>query len=173
MEEQKGKIKRREFLAGLGAAATVGSAISHLGSEGKAATVPPATVASPDPPSAMVPVNWAGTPQPPDNPDSIPVLQNPNILVIMVDQMRQPLWLDTAHQANYTQNFIPNIWGIHQSAVSFDQYYVNATACTPLVICRQRWEGTIPRRPTPGARASSGTSSTRPWSAPPPMASPR
>ena len=94
-------------------------------------------VPAPDPPSAMQPANWAGIPAPPANPDSIPVLQNPNILVIMVDQMRQPQWLDSAHQANYVQNFIPNIYGIQNSANSvwFDQYYVAATACSPSRSC--------------------------------------
>jgi arylsulfatase A-like enzyme len=136
MEEDTGKMKRREFLAALGAAATVGSALTEMGSPVNAqAQSPVATVASPDPPSATVPVDWAGQTEAPAAPGAIPTLSNPNILVIMVDQMRQPQWLDQNHLTTYTTSVIPNIWNIHNRAVSFSQYYVNATACTPSRAC--------------------------------------
>src|SRR5277367_2823651 len=40
-----------------------------------------------------------------------PVLENPNILVIMVDQMRPPIWLSDTQQTAYRQNVVPNIMG--------------------------------------------------------------
>ena len=119
MEEDTGKMKRREFLAGLGAAATIGSALSQIGPRAEAqAPAPPTMVPSPDPPSAMVPVNWQGPAAPAAPDEVVPALQrNPNILVILVDQMRQPQWL-TAQFATYTASFIPNIWSIHNRAVN-------------------------------------------------------
>ena len=127
MEEDTGKMKRREFLAGLGAAATIGSALSQIGPRAEAqAPAPPTMVPSSDPPSAMVPVNWAG----PAAPDAIPApSKSPNILVVIVDQMRQPQWLDAAHLSTYTATVIPNIWSIHNRAVTFNQYYGAATVC--------------------------------------------
>jgi hypothetical protein len=79
MEEDTGKMKRREFLAGLGAAATIGSALTQIGPRADAqAPAPPTMVASPDPPSAMVPVNWAGPASAPAAPDEIPTYPSSN-----------------------------------------------------------------------------------------------
>jgi hypothetical protein len=38
-----------------------------------------------------------------------PVLENPNILVIMVDQMRPPMWLNASQSAALSQTVLPNI----------------------------------------------------------------
>jgi hypothetical protein len=134
MEQQgKGNINRRKFLTGLGVAAGVGSSLALRGSRANAQSPTPTLFASPDPPSAMLPVT--GSPGTPAAPASIPSLPaNPNILVIMVDQMRQPQWLDSSHYATYP-SIIPNIWNIRKYGVSFSQYYVAATACTPSRSC--------------------------------------
>jgi arylsulfatase A-like enzyme len=62
---------------------------------------------------------------------SPPVLKNPNILVIMVDQMRPPMWLSASQQASLTQ-VLPNIMGrIVNCSYNFSQFFVAATMCTP------------------------------------------
>jgi arylsulfatase A-like enzyme len=60
-----------------------------------------------------------------------PVLKNPNILVVMVDQMRPPVWMNPAQSAGLTQ-LLPNIIGrIQNCSYNFGQYFVAATVCTP------------------------------------------
>ncbi|HTQ55054.1 MAG TPA: sulfatase-like hydrolase/transferase [Bryobacteraceae bacterium] len=60
-----------------------------------------------------------------------PVLVNPNILVIMVDQMRAPMWLTASQMTTLAQQFLPNIFGrLRNHAYNFQQYYVAATVCT-------------------------------------------
>jgi arylsulfatase A-like enzyme len=136
MSEDNGKLKRREFIAGLGAAATVGSALTQMGSRAEAqAPSVPTLVPSPDPPSAMVPVSWGGAPAAPAQQDDVPdALHNPNILVIIVDQMRQPQWLDSAHLPAWEAS-VPNILSIYNKAVTLNQYYGAATVCTPARAC--------------------------------------
>jgi arylsulfatase A-like enzyme len=58
-----------------------------------------------------------------------PVLKNPNILIIMVDQMRPPVWMSTSQLSGLSQ-ILPNIVGIQNSSYNFNQFYVSATACT-------------------------------------------
>jgi arylsulfatase A-like enzyme len=58
-----------------------------------------------------------------------PVLRNPNILVIMVDQLRPPMWL--AGAAGSLSQLLPNITSIQNSSYNFGQYFVAATVCTP------------------------------------------
>lgn len=61
-----------------------------------------------------------------------PLLNNPNILVIMVDQMRLPAWLDSNQLAMLQNTVLPNIAGrIQNSAYNFGQYFCAATNCTP------------------------------------------
>jgi arylsulfatase A-like enzyme len=95
-------FNRREFLARLGAGALLGA--SGLYNK-------PAQGAS---------TSGAWTPP--------PVLKNPNILVIMVDQMRAPVW----PSANTPPvPFLPNIAGrIQNNSYNFEQFYVAATMCT-------------------------------------------
>ena len=60
-----------------------------------------------------------------------PVLKNPNILVIMVDQMRYPTWLNASQSAALSQTVLPNIMGrIQNNAYNFEQFFVAATVCT-------------------------------------------
>jgi arylsulfatase A-like enzyme len=98
-------VNRREFLQRIGAAALLG-----------------ATGASNTPAqSNSGPGAWT----PP------PVLKNPNILVVMVDQMRPPMWMSASQSAAYGQTVLPNIMGqIQGNAYNFDQFFVAATDCT-------------------------------------------
>lgn len=60
-----------------------------------------------------------------------PVLKNPNILVIMVDQMRPPMWLNSSQSAALSQTVMPNIVGrIQNNSYNFEQFFVAATVCT-------------------------------------------
>jgi hypothetical protein len=60
-----------------------------------------------------------------------PVLKNPNILVIMVDQLRPPMWMSAGQLAALPQTILPNILGrIAPNSYSFEQFFVAATICT-------------------------------------------
>lgn len=99
------EVTRRIFLERLAAGAVLGAAATHT--QPAAASLPPGA--------------WT----PP------PVLQNPNILIIMVDQMRPPMWLNAGQAATFGQTVLPNISGrIQNNAYSFDQFFVSATVCT-------------------------------------------
>ena len=55
---------------------------------------------------------------------------NPNILVIMVDQMRLPMWMGGSTQS--LSQVLPNIVGrIQNNSYKFGQFFVAATMCTP------------------------------------------
>jgi arylsulfatase A-like enzyme len=59
------------------------------------------------------------------------VLTNPNILLIMVDQMRSPRWLNSSQMTTLNQQFLPNIFGkLRNHSYNFQQYYVAATVCS-------------------------------------------
>jgi arylsulfatase A-like enzyme len=59
-----------------------------------------------------------------------PVLKNPNILIVMVDQMRPPMWMNSSQLASL-QTVLPNIMGVIQNnSYNFEQFYVSATQCT-------------------------------------------
>ena len=62
-----------------------------------------------------------------------PRLGSPNILVIMVDQLRLPAWLGGANPLlTPGQGLLPNIVGrIQANSYSFNEYFVAATACSP------------------------------------------
>ena len=60
-----------------------------------------------------------------------PTLNDPNILVIMVDQLRIPMWLSSAQQT-IVNGLLPNIIGrIQNKAFNFQQYFIAASCCTP------------------------------------------
>jgi len=60
-----------------------------------------------------------------------PVLKNPNILIVMVDQLRFPAWLSSAQQLALP-TLLPNMVGqIQNNSYNFNQYFVAATVCTP------------------------------------------
>ena len=96
---------RREFLERLGAGAILG-ATGFCGARARAASTQAA---------------WA----PP------PALQSPNILLIMVDQMRLPMWMSADQVASLPQ-VLPNICGrLQNNSYNFGQYFIAATVCTP------------------------------------------
>ena len=65
-----------------------------------------------------------------------PTLENPNILIIMVDQMRPPMWMNSGQLAMLSQTVLPNIMGrIQTNSYSFDQFFVSATVCTASRAC--------------------------------------
>jgi len=102
------KLSRRSFLEQLGAGAGA-AALSQFG--GRAAAQ---GGARPD-------TAWS----PPQK------LTNPNILFVMVDQMRYPQWLGAQQQSVFQQQIIPNIWNqIGSRSYAFDQYYTCATVCS-------------------------------------------
>jgi arylsulfatase A-like enzyme len=52
----------------------------------------------------------------------------PNILVIMVDQVRTPVWMPAAAtQASIT----PHLWNLRSSSVSFESHYTASNDCSP------------------------------------------
>lgn len=53
--------------------------------------------------------------------------KKPNILVIVVDQLRAPQWFPAQTTLD---NFLPAIAKLRKSSVSFTRYYTAATACT-------------------------------------------
>ncbi|MGO4879243.1 MAG: sulfatase-like hydrolase/transferase [Bryobacteraceae bacterium] len=66
-------------------------------------------------------LKWAAPPQ----------LSNPNILFVMVDQMRYPQWMGASQQSVYKKQIIPNITNlIANKSYGFDQYYTCATVCS-------------------------------------------
>jgi arylsulfatase A-like enzyme len=99
------RVSRRNFLGGLGAGALLGAAgIDGQGLPGS-------------------PVSAAWTPA--------PDLKNPNILIVMVDQMRVPLWLSHSQMNRLRSSVLPNILGrIQGNSYNFAQHFCAATYCT-------------------------------------------
>jgi arylsulfatase A-like enzyme len=108
---------RRAFLERLGAAALLGAlpaSAKHARHVSKAHLKHPQTAATWTPP---------------------PVLKNPNILIILVDQMRLPMWMSSSQTASLS-TVLPNIVGrLGNNSYSFGQFFVNATNCTPSRAC--------------------------------------
>jgi arylsulfatase A-like enzyme len=52
----------------------------------------------------------------------------PNILVVMVDEMRTPIWFPAQSELDL---LLPNIARIRRGAVSFEQHFTAANDCTP------------------------------------------
>jgi len=60
-----------------------------------------------------------------------PVLKNPNILIVMVDQMRLPVWLGHNQMSALRSTILPNILGrIQANSYNFGQHFCAATNCT-------------------------------------------
>jgi arylsulfatase A-like enzyme len=99
---QSVEISRRRFLGGLGAGAWLGATGVSAGAPQLRRWTPP------------------------------PALRNPNVLLIIVDQMRFPAWLGPKQQAELNQTILPNIGGrIQSNSYNFTQFFAAATACTP------------------------------------------
>ncbi len=108
---------RRGLVAG-GAIAGAGIAIRAMAdaSSDSAATTPPA----PSPKRQGVPV---GRTTPPTSSSKAP-----NILVIVVDQLRFPQWVSPGA---FGQTFTPNLQRLREDAVSFGHHYTASNDCTP------------------------------------------
>jgi arylsulfatase A-like enzyme len=116
----KKEVSRRVFLDRLGACTLGGTALSRVLS-GPAAAQDAAPLADGGgaPGSAVA---WTAPPG----------LANPNILIIVVDQMRWPSWLTSGQMTTLDQVYLPNIFGkIRDNSYSFQQYFVAATPCAP------------------------------------------
>src|ERR1700735_3642520 len=61
-------------------------------------------------------------------PGSPPGYKAPNILVVMVDQLRTPQWFSATPQALAS---MPNLARLRKGAVSFENHYTAANDCTP------------------------------------------
>jgi arylsulfatase A-like enzyme len=75
-------------------------------------------------------------PPPPTAPASVPIStarstssQKPNILVILVDQLRFPQWFGPTPSAGVS--LPPNLRRLRHGAVSFERHYTAANDCTP------------------------------------------
>jgi arylsulfatase A-like enzyme len=108
------RLDRRTFLkAGLaagvvgGAGVAIGVAASGGGSSSK-------------PPASQTTASVAAAP--------IPRLAQPNILVIVVDQLRYPQWFSPDPEG---VGFPPNIQRLREGAVSFARHYTVSNDCTP------------------------------------------
>ncbi|HTT64323.1 MAG TPA: sulfatase-like hydrolase/transferase [Bryobacteraceae bacterium] len=117
----KNDLDRRAFLEQLGACTIGGTALSQLFRPHASAQGSTGYNADPGLPDAEKARAWSAPPR----------LANPNILLIMVDQMRWPQWLDTSQKAMLDQQILPNIFGrLRDNSYVFQQYYTAATVCT-------------------------------------------
>jgi len=111
----KNELSRRVFMERLGACALGGAALSR-------ATGRPAEAQDSKPSGGVNTPTWTAP----------ATLTNPNILVIMVDQLRWPAWLSSSQLTTLDKTYLPNIFGkIRDNSYIFGQYYVAATYCTP------------------------------------------
>jgi Sulfatase len=131
-------LNRRRFIGALGAAASAAAFI-----RGEAAKGATTTVMYQDSFDNIVPASpdaiAAGTMPPPiytPTADQVgttyvqPDYTQPNILLIMVDQMRVPKWLPPGGQAAIDA-ICPNIANLRNTSYQFPNYFVAATACSP------------------------------------------
>ena len=116
------QVNRRAFLKGsiIAGGAVVGAgaaikAVADATSEGGSVQPPRATRGS-----ASATARKQGPP-----PGSS---QQPNILVIVVDQLRYPMWFSAAQGA---LGFAPNLQRLRSGAVSFARHYTASNDCTP------------------------------------------
>jgi arylsulfatase A-like enzyme len=113
---------RRTFLRGGilagGALAAGGGAIAALASQGS----------SPSPPANPLVVLSPAQGVKGDATAFKPRRRQPNILVILVDQLRSPRWLPGAA---YGSPLIPNISALARESVSFGRHFTAANDCTP------------------------------------------
>jgi arylsulfatase A-like enzyme len=60
-----------------------------------------------------------------------PSYESPNIMLIMVDQLRTPRWVPPSGGAAALAALIPNITSLKNESFSFPNFFAAATACTP------------------------------------------
>ena len=109
------KIDRRTFVKGSliagGALTGVGLGIARLAGANEGSGPPPMTTPAPAPSLAPAAAS-----------------KQPNILVIMVDQLRYPTWFSPMADGTALP---PNLRRLRQGAVSFSGHYTAANDCTP------------------------------------------
>lgn len=113
--KRNNSLSRRVFIEKIGAGAVGGTALSQLLNRR-------ASAQNPGPPDISTQaVAWAAP----------SILTNPNILVIMVDQMRWPCWLTSSQLTVLDKQTLPNIFGkLRDNSYVFQQYYTAATVCS-------------------------------------------
>jgi arylsulfatase A-like enzyme len=131
------RIDRRTFLKGgvvAGGALLGGSAMAAVAKEvvepPAPAPRPPRHVQRPLPPgqpTTTTPEQTLGSSPPPARRAPVRSAQ-PNILVILVDQLRTPQWF-TASPA--LARMLPNISRLHREGVSFERHYTASNDCSP------------------------------------------
>lgn len=149
-EKGLGWLGRRKFIAALGAAATSASFLESF-AKGQDGVIyyqdsfGDIVAATPDVVNFGLPLPSVPAPVSPDNsgirpldaaapcPSSTSIADNwvsPNILMIMVDQLRAPRWLPATGQPGL-DSLLPNLAYLRNHSYSYSNYYVAATACTP------------------------------------------
>jgi arylsulfatase A-like enzyme len=82
----------------------------------------------------------AGSPSSPPNLPALPPSQRtaastkkrrPNILVVMVDQLRSPQWIGAEPSEPGEPDLPPNLRRLREGAVSFERHYTASNDCTP------------------------------------------
>ena len=151
-QQAGGGIDRRKFLGALGAAAAAGAFLGRGGplkaqdavywfydSFGNVVPAAADAIAAGILPPPLPEGVSAGSFSPLTSCDETYVTggyAQPNILVIMVDQMRLPRWLTPSQRSTLFSNIMPNVYGSGSSslaynAVNLPNYFVADTACTP------------------------------------------
>ncbi len=129
------RIDRRTFIKGgvvAGGALLGGTAMAAVAKEvaepaaRTTPTAPPRTRRPPEQPTTSGPEEALGSP-PPHRRAPVRAAQ-PNILVIVVDQLRTPQWF-TASPA--LARMLPNISRLRREGVSFEHHYTASNDCTP------------------------------------------
>jgi arylsulfatase A-like enzyme len=111
------EVTRRGFLDRLGA----GAVLTATGVGNKRIPGAKAHASSTHPKNTKPPAPWT----PP------PVIKNPNILVILCDQLRLPTWLTNLGSGQSLAVNTPNITALQNASYNFGEYFVAATMCTP------------------------------------------
>jgi arylsulfatase A-like enzyme len=154
-EQSSSGLNRREFLGALGAAAAAGAFLGRGGDEaqgqqatywfydsfGNVVPVDPAVIAAgiyPPPLPEGVTPPLPGAPATPGvtcgSTYVTGAYRQPNILLIMVDQMRYPRWLTQSQRDTFNAKIMPNVYGttgLASRSSSFENYFVAANSCTP------------------------------------------
>jgi arylsulfatase A-like enzyme len=129
------RIDRRTFIQGglvTGGALLGGTAMAAVAKEvaEPAATTPTAPKRTRRPsqqPTTSVPEQALGSPPPPARRAPVRAAQ-PNILVVVVDQLRTPQWFTASPTL---ARMLPNISRLRREGVSFEHHYTASNDCSP------------------------------------------
>ena len=141
-EQKPAGLNRRRFIGALGAAAAAGAFLERGGGDAKGSSSTPVMYLDsygnvvPASPAALAagtlppPVPSSGTPDTGTTAVATGYYQ-PNILMIMVDQMRAPRWVPSTWTTSGFATYLPNIYALQSQAYVFPNFFAAATACTP------------------------------------------